>query len=51
VGGRGGPGFHPAPPFPRPALPHLWAGPPNFGDSVIVTARPAQKSEKIIGAA
>jgi hypothetical protein len=36
-----GPGFHPAPPFPRPALPHFWAGPPNFGDSVVVTIRPA----------
>jgi hypothetical protein len=50
-GGKGGPRFHPAPPFPRPALSHLWAGLPNFGDSVVVTARPAQRSEKIIGAA
>jgi hypothetical protein len=47
-GGKGGPGFHPAPPFPRPALPHLWAGLPNFGASVVFTARPTQGSEKTI---
>jgi hypothetical protein len=39
------------PPFVRPALPHLWAGPPNFGASVVYTAPLAQRSEKIIGAA
>jgi hypothetical protein len=49
-GGKGGPGFHLASPFPRLALPHLWAGPPNFGASVVFTARPAQRSEKTIGA-
>jgi hypothetical protein len=47
--GKGGPGFHPVPPFPRPSLPHLWAGPPNFGASVVFTARLVQKSEKTIG--
>jgi hypothetical protein len=50
-GGKGGPGFHPTPPFPRPALPHLWVGPPNFGASVVFTARPVQRSEKTIRAA
>jgi hypothetical protein len=41
----------PGPPPPRPALSHLWAGPPNFGASVVFTARPAQRLEKTIGAA
>jgi hypothetical protein len=50
-GGKGGPGFHPAPLFLRPALPHLWAGLPNFGASVVFTAHPAQRSEKTIGVA
>jgi hypothetical protein len=36
-------GFHPAPPFLRPTLPHLWAGPPNFDASIEFTARPAQR--------
>jgi hypothetical protein len=49
-GGKGGLGFHPAPPFPRPTMPYLWIGPPNFGASVVFTARPAQRSEKTIGA-
>jgi hypothetical protein len=49
-GGKGGLGFHPAPPFPRPALSHLWAGPPNFGASIVFIARPAQKLKKTIGA-
>jgi hypothetical protein len=49
--GKGGLGFHLAPPFPRPSLSHLWAGPPNFGASVIFTAYPVQKSEKTIGTA
>jgi hypothetical protein len=48
--GKGGLGFHPAPPFPRPALPHLWAGSPNFGASVVFIAYPAQRSEKTIEA-
>jgi hypothetical protein len=48
-GGKGAPGFHPA--LPRPTLPHLWAGPPNFGASIVFKAHSAQKSEKIIGAA
>jgi hypothetical protein len=39
-----------APPLPRPALPHLWAGPPNFGASVVVTAHPTQRSKETIGA-
>jgi hypothetical protein len=45
-GGKGGLGFHPAPPFLRPALPHFWAGPPNFGISVVFTTCLAQRSEK-----
>jgi hypothetical protein len=50
-GGKGGPGFHPAPPFPCPSLslPHHWAGPPNFGASVVFTARPAQNKNKPSG--
>jgi hypothetical protein len=50
-GGKGGPGFHPVPPFPRPTLPHLWARLPNFGASVVFIARAAQRSEKTIEAA
>jgi hypothetical protein len=34
-----------------PALPPLWAGPPNFPHSVEFTACPAQRSEKTIEAA
>jgi hypothetical protein len=49
-GGRG-PRFGSCPPFVRPALPHLWAGPPNFGANVVYIASPAQRSEKTIGAA
>jgi hypothetical protein len=42
--GKGVSGFHPALPFPRPALPHPWA-------SIVFTARPAQRLEKTIRAA
>jgi hypothetical protein len=49
--GAGARDFEAAPLPPWPALPHLWVGLPNFGDSVVVTARPAQRSEKTIGAA
>jgi hypothetical protein len=48
---RKGPGFRPAPPFPRLALPHLWAGLPNFQPSVYFTARLAWSSKKTIRAA
>jgi hypothetical protein len=48
-GGKGGTGFHPTPPFPRLALPHLWAEPPNFGATIIFTTRPVQRSEKPSG--
>jgi hypothetical protein len=52
-GGKGeekeGLGFHPASPFPRPALPHLWIGPPNFGASIVFTARPAKDQKKQSG--
>jgi hypothetical protein len=52
-GGKGeekeGLGFHPASPFPRPALPHLWIGPPNFGASIVFTARPAKDQKKPSG--
>jgi hypothetical protein len=37
-GGGRGPRFGGCTPFVRPALSHLWAGPPNFGASVVYTA-------------
>jgi hypothetical protein len=40
-----------APPPPKPALPHLWAGLPNIRASIVFTARPAQRLKKTIGAA
>jgi hypothetical protein len=51
ISGTGARDLVAAPPLPRPALPHFWVGPPNFGASVVVTARLAQKSKKTIGAA
>jgi hypothetical protein len=36
--------------FVRPALPHLWAGPSNFGANVVYNAPPAQRLKKTIGA-
>jgi hypothetical protein len=54
-GRPGGAGAHDLvatpPPLVRPAMPHLWARPPNFGASVVYTARPAQRLKKTIGAA
>jgi hypothetical protein len=46
LGGLGGAWdreFDPAPPPPKPALAHLWAGPTKFIPSVVFTARPAQR--------
>jgi hypothetical protein len=48
---EGGPEIPPCPPFPRPALPHLWVGPLKFGASVVFIAGPAQRLKKIVGAA
>jgi hypothetical protein len=49
AGGAGARDLEAAPSPLWPALPHLWAGPPNFGDSVVVTARPAQRSKETSG--